>query len=157
MPPYNWIPWMQQAILLAQDALPADIPVGAIILYPDPELPESTIIGRGWNSREKCANPAGHAEVMAMNQAAEALGTWRLSQCTLVVTLEPCPMCAAMALQSRVKRIVYGANSLIEGALGSAINLKTLYGYEAEIVAGICESEVQGMLQQFFNDRRESC
>lgn len=157
MPQYNWTVWMQEAIKLAEKALPKDIPVGALVLQHASESMDSEgfkLIGSGWNTREADNLPCGHAEVMALTQAAKALGSWRLTNCTLVVTLEPCPMCAAMLMQCRVGHIVYGATSPLEGAMGSALNMADLYGYNPTVIGGVCEPEIQVMLKEFFSIKR---
>lgn len=141
--------WMAQALKLAEEALPVDVPVGALIVNR-----ENQVIATGFNTRERDTNPLGHAELNALKLAAQQKGDWRLSDCTVYVTLEPCPMCAAALLQSRIGRIVFGAADPIQGALGSALNLATLYTNPLEITGGVSETKCQAQLQAFFNARR---
>lgn len=110
---------MLEALGEAERALETgDVPVGAVVLGPD-----GTVLGRGHNEREATGDPTGHAEVLALRAAAEARGEWRLSGCTLVVTLEPCVMCAGATVLSRVERVVYGARDAKAGASGSMWDL----------------------------------
>ncbi|GAB3711344.1 tRNA adenosine(34) deaminase TadA [Nocardiopsis nanhaiensis] len=110
---------MSAALAEAELALEAgDVPVGAVVLGPD-----GAVLGRGHNEREAAGDPTGHAEVLALRAAAEAYGEWRLSGCTLVVTLEPCVMCAGATVLSRVDRLVYGARDAKAGAAGSMWDL----------------------------------
>ncbi|WP_087102833.1 nucleoside deaminase [Nocardiopsis sp. JB363] len=111
---------MLEALVEAERALETDdVPVGAIVLGPD----GTTVLGRGHNEREATGDPTGHAEVLALRAAAEAHGEWRLSGCTLVVTLEPCVMCAGATVLSRVDRLIYGARDVKAGAVGSMWDL----------------------------------
>ncbi|MGB3186401.1 MAG: nucleoside deaminase [Ornithinimicrobium sp.] len=129
----------------------ADVPVGAVVLDRTGE-----VMGVGHNVREADHDPTGHAEVVALRAAGESLHTWRLSGCTLVVTLEPCAMCAGAALLARVDRIVFGAFDAKAGACGSVWDLprdrRALH--RAEVVAGVLESQCQAVLSQFFAARR---
>ena len=110
---------MLRALELAQKAgAMGEIPVGAIVIDP-----EGRIIGEGYNQRELLCSPTAHAEIIAIEQAAKALGQWRLTDCTLYVTLEPCPMCAGAVMNSRLKRVVYGAFDDKNGACASVVNL----------------------------------
>lgn len=143
--------WMQQAITLAESALPVDVPVGAMVLSP-----EGQVIGQGVNCRERDNDPLGHAELVAIKEAVQSLGQWRLSDCTLVVTLEPCPMCAAAICQARVGRVVYGADDPLYGAMGSQIDMVALYGSATDVVGGVMQSECRAQLQVFFQSRRDS-
>ncbi len=152
--------WMREALRQARlgsggegDDLAesADVPVGAVVVDPTGE-----VVGAGHNIREADHDPAGHAEVVALRAAGERLHTWRLSGCTLVVTLEPCAMCAGAALLARVERIVFGAFDAKAGACGSVWDLprdrRALH--RAEVVAGVLESECHAMLARFFAARR---
>lgn len=127
-----------------------DIPVGSILVR------ESQILGRGYNQREAMIDPTGHAELVALRKAAHALGSWRLTGCTLYSTLEPCPMCAEAIIQSRVSRLVFGAYDPISGAAGSAFNLfiagRTLP--VPDVIGGICEKKCQQLLVEHFKNRR---
>lgn len=111
--------YMEKALALAEKAYAlGEIPVGALVVDP-----EGKIIGEGYNLRETTGSPTAHAEVLAIEQAAKSLGKWRLTDCTLYVTLEPCPMCAGAAMNARLKRIVYGAFDDKNGACASVAAL----------------------------------
>ena len=143
---------MMLAIDLARDAAAdGEVPVGAVVLDNDGQ-----VIGRGRNRREEHADPLAHAEVMAMRQAALALGTWNLSECTLLVTLEPCPMCAGACLQTHIGRIVFGAWDAKLGACGSIWDIPRdpHVGHIPEVVGGVLESECARIMTDFFTDRR---
>lgn len=140
------------AIDLAREAAAdGEVPVGAVVLDKDGQ-----VIGGGRNRREERTDPLAHAEVMAMRQAALALGTWNLSECTLLVTLEPCPMCAGACLQTHVGRIVFGAWDAKLGACGSIWDIPRdpHVGHVPEVVGGVLESECARILTDFFTDRR---
>lgn len=128
-----------------------DVPVGAIILF------EGKIIASAYNQREENRDPLGHAELLAIKQAAEVLGSWRLQDCVLVCTLEPCAMCAEAIIQTRIKRVIFGAYDPVSGAAGSAFNLFT--GRKAlpcpELIGGILEDDCSKLLTQFFQDQRQ--
>ena len=140
--------YIQKAIELAHKALPQDVPVGALIVSAD-----GTVLAEAYNRREANNNPVGHAEILALQAAAETLGQWRLTDCTLYVTLEPCPMCASAIAQSRVGKVVFGAYDPVLGACGSRWNLLEA-PVELPFVGGILESECQDLLVQFFKSRR---
>lgn len=143
---------MMLAIDLARDAASdGEVPVGAVVLDDDGQ-----VIGRGRNRREEHADPLAHAEVMAMRQAALALGTWNLSECTLLVTLEPCPMCAGACLQTHIGRIVFGAWDAKLGACGSIWDIPRdpHVGHVPEVVGGVLETECARIMTDFFTDRR---
>jgi len=128
-----------------------DVPVGAVVLDRD-----GSVVSRGRNTREADGDPAGHAEVVALRAAAAALGTWRLDGCTLVVTLEPCTMCAGALVQARVDRVVFGAYDDKAGAVGSlwdVVRDRRLH-HRPEVVAGVRASESTALLLSFFADRR---
>lgn len=140
--------WMQLAISTARQAC-VDVPVGAVIIQ------GQEIVASAYNNREETQNPVGHAEILCLQQAAGKLGTWRLSNCCLYVTLEPCPMCAEALLQSRISKIVFGAYDSCSGALGSRFNLNTDRALpEPDIIGGICEDECKQLLQSFFQQNR---
>ena len=143
---------MREALTLAAWCLPhGDVPVGAVVANP-----EGRIIGRGRNQREELGDPTAHAEVMAIRDAAAALGTWRLDGCTLVVTLEPCTMCAGAAIGARVARIVFGADEPKTGAIGSlwdVVRDRRLL-HQCEVVRGVLADESAAMLGGFFKERR---
>ncbi|MDO4761468.1 MAG: nucleoside deaminase [Corynebacterium sp.] len=144
--------WMREALVEAARTPAGDVPVGAIILNP-----EGVIIGRGHNRREADCDPLGHAEIMAMTQAVGAHGDrWRLSNCTLVATLEPCAMCAGALVGARIGRIIFGAFEPKTGACGSLIDIPRAPGalYSPEILAGVLEEECAGLLTKFFGSIR---
>jgi len=130
---------------------PADVPIGAVVLGPDGE-----VLGRGHNRREVTHDPTAHAEVLAIREAAAALGTWRLDECTLVVTLEPCAMCAGAALLARVARIVLGAWDEKAGATGSVWDIvrDPRMNHFVQVVSGVREVECSALLVDFFASRR---
>ncbi|MGK2876374.1 MAG: nucleoside deaminase [Nocardioides sp.] len=128
-----------------------DVPIGAVVLSPEGE-----VIGRGHNVREAFGDPTGHAEVVAIRQAAAALGQWRLSGCTLVVTVEPCTMCAGAIVLSRVDRLVFGAFDVKAGAVGSLWDVvrDRRLNHRPEVVAGVLAEESTALLDEFFVTRR---
>lgn len=129
----------------------ADVPVGAVVVDGD-----GVVVGAGRNRREADGDPLAHAEVLALRAAAEARGGWRLDDCTLVVTLEPCPMCAGAALQTRLGRIVLGAWDAKAGACGSVWDVARTRRapHWIEVVGGIREPECAALLTDFFRQRR---
>ncbi|MFG1998314.1 tRNA adenosine(34) deaminase TadA [Spirillospora sp. NPDC048911] len=151
-PDEEYAPAMRQALAEARLAYEADeVPVGALVLDVS-----GTTIGRGHNDRERTGDPTGHAEMIALREAASALGTWRLSGCTLVVTLEPCTMCAGASVQARVDRIVYGAIDLKAGAVGSLWDVvrDRRLNHRPEVFAGVLADECGALLTEFFVHRR---
>ena len=143
---------MQQAISLAQEVKSSgDVPVGALIVNEAGE-----IVSFGKNEREKDNDPTAHAEVLAIRRAGEKLGSWRLDDLTLVVTLEPCVMCAGAILQSRLKRLVFGAFDQKAGAVGSSLDVirdvRALS--KVEVVSGVLEKECAKLLTDFFATKR---
>ncbi|MEV6141975.1 tRNA adenosine(34) deaminase TadA [Streptomyces sp. NPDC051992] len=128
-------------------ALAGDVPVGAVVLGPD-----GTPLATGHNEREATGDPTAHAEVLALRRAATALGRWRLTGCTLVVTLEPCTMCAGALVQSRVDRVVYGARDEKAGAAGSLWDLvrDRRLNHRPEVIQGVLEDECASLLTSFF-------
>lgn len=139
---------MEEALTLAKQAgQDGDVPVGALVIAPD-----GHIVGRGWNTRETRHDPTGHAEIAALREAGEKLGTWNLSGCTLVVTLEPCTMCAGAAVNSRVSTIAFGAWEPKSGACGSVRDVvrDARLGQPIEVVAGVMEQKVKEQLRTFF-------
>ena len=144
--------YMTKALELAQRAYDlGEIPVGAIVTAPD-----GSIIGEGWNLREHMQSPTAHAEILAIEQAAKALGSWRLSGCTLYVTLEPCPMCAGAIINSRIRRVVYGAADTKAGCCGSVTDLFALpFNHHPVVERGLRAEEAQALLQAFFLRLRE--
>ena len=143
---------MRRALDLASRAATAgDVPVGAVVLDPD-----GAVIGEGWNLREVDTDPTAHAEVVALRAAARHTGSWRLEDCTLVVTLEPCPMCAGAAMLARISRIVLGAWDPKLGATGSVWDIvrDRRATHRIEVVGGVLEDEASRLLLDFFGDRR---
>ena len=141
-------------LALVQAALaPAhgDVPVGAVVLAPD-----GSVAGAGHNDRERSGDPTAHAEVLALRAAAVVLGSWRLTGCTLVVTLEPCALCAGAAVLARVARVVYGAGDPKAGAAGSLFDLlrDRRLNHRPEVVSGVLADDCAGLLQVFFEQRR---
>ncbi|WP_288549809.1 nucleoside deaminase [uncultured Bifidobacterium sp.] len=148
----RWDDDMGLAIALASEAAADDeVPVGAVVLDAD-----GNAIGRGRNLRETHSDPLAHAEVQAMREAAARLGTWNLADCTLVVTLEPCPMCAGACLQTHVGRIIFGAWDAKLGACGSIWDIPRdpHVGHVPEVVGGVREAECGRLMTDFFADRR---
>lgn len=127
-----------------------DVPVGAVVVV------DGQVVARRHNERELTGDPTAHAEVLALRDAAQALGTWRLDGATLVVTLEPCPMCAGALVAARVGRVVYGAADPKAGACGSLYNLcvDPRLNHEVEVVAGLRADECSAYLTKFFANRR---
>lgn len=145
-----------QAMVIALDEARAalatgDVPVGAVVLGPD-----GSVIARGHNVREADQDPTGHAEIVAMRDAADALGTWRLDGCTLVVTLEPCTMCAGAIVGARIERLVYGATDEKAGAVGSLWDVvrDRRLNHRPEVIAGVQRDDCAAMLTAFFKDQR---
>jgi tRNA(adenine34) deaminase len=128
-----------------------DIPVGAVVLDE-----AGRVVGEGANRREADADPTAHAEVLALRAAAAATGQWRLEGCTLVVTLEPCTMCAGALVLARVDRLVLGAWDAKAGATGSVRDVvrDSRLNHRVEVVPGVREAECAGVLEEFFRDRR---
>lgn len=144
--------WVGRALALAGRAAAAgDVPVGALVMGAD-----GAVLGEGWNVREALGDPTGHAEMVALRAAAARLASWHLDGCTLVVTLEPCPMCAGAAVLARVARIVFGAWDPKAGACGSVWDVvrdrRVLH--RIEVVGGVREAECGAMLRDFFDVRR---
>jgi len=143
---------MQAALSLAKVAADkGDVPVGAIVVNDAGE-----ILGTGQNLREQNNDPTAHAEIVALRNASEKLGSWRLDELTIVVTLEPCAMCAGAILQSRVKRLVFAAWDEKAGAVGSVMDVirdpRALT--KVEVITGIMEKECSDVLKDFFNTKR---
>ena len=143
---------MRRAIALAERAAESgDVPVGALVVSPRDE-----VLGEGWNVREADGDPTGPAEVMAIREAATRLGSWRLEGCTLVVTIEPCPMCAGALMLARVERVVLGAWDPKLGACGSVWNVvrDRRATHRAEVVGGVLEEECGAVVRRFFEGHR---
>jgi tRNA(adenine34) deaminase len=143
---------MTRALELAADAAAAgEVPVGAVVLDG-----AGNVVGQGRNRREESTDPSAHAEILALRDAAASLGSWNLDGCTLVVTLEPCLMCAGALLQSRVGRVVFGAWDDKAGAAGSMYDVvrDRRLPYRAEVVGGVDEQASTALLRRFFDARR---
>lgn len=143
--------FMAQALALAAEAAAAgEVPVGCVIVR------DGEIVGRGRNRREEKQATASHAEMEAIAQANEHLGTWRLDDCELYVTLEPCPMCAGAIINARIPRVVYGAADPKAGSVDSLVRLFDLgYNHRPEVVSGVLEEACAGLLREFFRTLRE--
>lgn len=128
-----------------------EVPVGVVIVKDD------KIIARGHNLRETKQDPTGHAEIIAIKKASKKLKSWRLIDCTLYVTLEPCSMCAGAIMWSRIKRVVYGAKDIKGGAIGSSFNLFEQKGinHKPEVTSGVLENEASTLLKDFFKLKRK--
>lgn len=145
-------PPMRLALAEAARALAHDdVPVGAVVLSP-----AGDVVGAGHNDREGSGDPTAHAEVLALRAAAAAVGEWRLTGCTLVVTLEPCTMCAGAIVLSRVSRVVYGAADPKAGAAGSLFDLlrDRRLNSRPEVVSGVLADDCSALLRDFFGQRR---
>ncbi len=144
--------WMSRAIAEARlTAASADVPIGAVVLDAS-----GTTLGAGHNERELTGDPTAHAELLAIRAAAASTGSWRLDHLTLVVTLEPCAMCAGAILQSRIGRVVFGAWDEKAGAVGSVVDLLrgSRMPNRVEVVGGVLEAECAALLTEFFEQRR---
>jgi tRNA(adenine34) deaminase len=147
-----WDAAMRQALVRAADAAASgDVPIGAVVLDPS-----GAVIGTGVNVRERDADPTGHAEVVALRAAARERGEWRLEGCTLVVTLEPCTMCAGAAVLARVERVVFGAYDEKAGAVGSLWDVvrDRRLNHRPEVIGGVLAPESTALLDAFFAEQR---
>jgi tRNA(adenine34) deaminase len=143
---------MRQALALAALAAgDGDVPVGAVVVDAS-----GTVIGTGRNTRERAHDPTGHAEIVALREAASALGEWRLEGCTLVVTLEPCTMCAGAVVAARIERLVFGAFDEKAGAVGSLWDVvrDRRLNHRPEVVSGVLADESAALLRDFFLTHR---
>jgi len=143
--------WMAEAIAEARLAAGHDdVPVGAVVVH------EGRIIGRGHNEREGAGDPTAHAEIIALRQAADELGSWRVLDSTLYVTLEPCAMCAGAIVLARVPRVVWGAGDPKAGACGSVLDVLAdeRLNHRPSTTSGVCGPECSGLLTDFFAERR---
>ena len=143
--------WMRLALDQARIAYEHDeVPVGAIIVSDD------RVVGEGWNQRETLGDPTAHAEMIAITQAAEALGSWRLLDCTLYVTLEPCPMCAGAVVQARIPTVIYGTADPKAGACHTLYQITTdpRLNHRAAVIGGVLRDECRALLQDFFARQR---
>nr|WP_205181543.1 tRNA adenosine(34) deaminase TadA [Priestia taiwanensis] len=143
--------YMKVAIEQAREAEAiGEVPIGAVVVHND------EIISKAYNLRERDQRSIAHAELLAIDEACKKLGTWRLEEATLYVTLEPCPMCAGAIVLSRVKRVVYGATDPKGGCAGTLMNLlqEERFNHQAEVVSGVLEEECGAMLTNFFRTLR---
>jgi len=145
--------WMREALERAQLAeRGGDVPIGAVVVR------DGTVVARGENSTARMQAPTAHAEVLAIREAAAAIGSWRLEGCTLYVTLEPCAMCAGAIVLARLDRLVFGAwdpKAGMVGSLGDIVRHPRL-NHRAEVLGGVCEEECASVLRRFFEGRRAS-
>ena len=146
------IKYMMEALKEAELAkLEDEVPIGCVIVKDD------QIIARSHNQRDKSHNPLGHAETLAIKQASEVLGDWQLVDCELYVTIEPCIMCSGAIIQSRIKRVVYGAPDIKGGAFGSSINIleASNINHHPEVVKGVLENECSSIIKNYFKSKRK--
>lgn len=141
---------MKRALELAREAAAAgEVPVGAVIVK------NGKIIAEGKNEREAKQNALSHAEIEAINKACTALSSWRLDDCEMYVTLEPCPMCAGAIINARIKTLIFGAYDKAAGSIDSVVNLCDYpYSHKVEVYGGICEDECKEVLKDFFKNLR---
>ncbi len=143
--------FMQEALREARRAAAkGEVPVGAVVVK------DGRVIGRGHNLRERLGDPTAHAELLAMREASLYVGGWRLNECTLYATLEPCPMCAGAAFQARLERVVYGARDPKAGAAGGCVDLlaQECFNHRVEVTGGVCEEACARILREFFQHLR---
>ena len=142
---------MALALSLAREAFDAgDVPVGCVISDKD-----GNVIGRGRNRREENGDATAHAEIEAIREACKALGDWRLEDCAITVTLEPCPMCAGAIINARIPTVVFGAKEPVFGSCGSVIDLFfERYGHTPRVYGGVKEQDCAGLLKSFFREKR---
>ena len=144
--------YMKEAIRQAKKAYKiGEVPIGCVIVH------EGKIIGRGYNRRTTDKNPLAHAELIAIKKASKKMGDWRLEDCTLYVTLEPCQMCSGAIVQARVKKVVVGCMNPKAGCAGSILNLLQVdrFNHQVELETGILEEECSEMMKSFFKELRE--
>lgn len=144
--------YMRQAIVQARKAFKLDeTPIGCVIVH------DGKVIGRGYNRRNTDKSPLAHAEITAIRKASRKLGDWRLEECTLYVTLEPCQMCAGAIVQSRIPRVVVGCMNPKAGCAGSVLNLLDVkaFNHQAELATGVLEEECSALMTGFFKELRE--
>ncbi len=144
--------YMREALEEAKKAYSTcEVPVGAVVVH------DNKIIGRGYNQRESLNNPLAHAELMAIDQASKHLGRWRLTDCTMYVTLEPCAMCAGALVNSRIDRLVIGARDRRMGCAGTVENITNhhKFNHSLDVEFGVLEEECRGILSGFFKELRD--
>ncbi len=142
--------YMKEALQLAEKALSlGEVPIGAVVVL------DNEIIGRGYNDRESNNNPLGHGEIMAIKEACDYLGSWRLTGATIYITAEPCAMCSGAIINSRISRVVYGVKEEKTGCGGSVCNLFAMnFPHHVDITTGVMEAQCQEILQRFFQSLR---
>lgn len=144
--------FMKQAVKQAKKAYDKlETPIGCVIVH------EDKIIARGYNKRNMKKNTLAHAEILAINKASKVLGDWRLEECTMYVTLEPCPMCAGAIVQARIPRVVIGSMNPKAGCAGSVLNLLQQDGlnHQVEVTKGVLAEECSGLMTSFFRELRK--
>ena len=143
--------YMKAAMKQAKKAAAIEVPIGCVIVY------ENKIIGRGYNKRNLKKNTLAHAEIIAMNKASKVIGDWRLEDCTMYVTLEPCPMCAGAIVQARIPKVVIGSMNPKAGCAGSVLNVLQTDGFnhQVEVETGVLGAECSEMLSSFFRELRK--
>lgn len=145
--------FMQQAIYLAEKAMAIDdVPIGCVIVH------ENQIIGKGYNKRTNMKNSLYHAEIIAINEACIYLNDWRLEDCSLYVTIEPCPMCAGAIIQARVKEVIFGARNKKAGCAGSILNIldEKAFNHQSVITENIMHDECAGLMTEYFYRLRKN-
>ena len=151
--------YMKEALKQAKKAALIDeVPIGCVIVYEDKIIVhDDKIIARGYNKRNKLHSTLGHAEISAIKKASKALGDWRLEECTMYVTLEPCPMCAGAIVQARIPKVVIGAMNPKAGCAGSILNMFQIkeFNHQVDSVDGVLQEECQIMMKNFFKELRE--
>lgn len=144
--------FMKQAIRQAKKAYDLnETPIGCVIVH------EGKVIGRGYNRRNTDKNPLAHAEITAIRKASRKIGDWRLEECTMYVTLEPCQMCAGAIVQSRIPKVVVGCMNPKAGCAGSILNILQIpqFNHQAELVTGVLEEECSSLMKEFFRELRQ--
>ena len=144
--------YMKQALVLAKQAFDiGEVPVGAVVV----KRTTGEIVGRGYNRRETAKDPLAHAEIQAIAEASRTLGGWRLIDCEMYVTLEPCPMCCGAIINSRLERVIYGAGDYKSGCVRSVMEMfEYPFNHKPEVVSGVLEEECAGILSEFFRQLR---
>ncbi len=146
------IKYMKEALKQAKKAEKIEeVPIGCVIVY------QGAVISRGYNRRNIQASALAHAEILAIQKASKKIGDWRLEECTMYVTLEPCPMCAGAIVQARIPKVVIGAMNPKAGCAGSILNLlqESRFNHQVETVCGVLEEECQVVMKDFFKSLRE--
>lgn len=139
--------FMEKAIEIAKSSS-LDVPVGAVLVL------DGDILAQNSNKREQNKSPISHAEVLVIEEGAKKIGNWRLDRCDLYVTLEPCPMCAGLILQSRIKNVYFGAFDTKYGAFGSVFDMRDFYLSKTKVKSGFMEDECKKLLKDFFEEKR---